>query len=678
MDQATRTLAPRTRILGERAMWILLVSLGYAALGQVGMSLRVAPFSYTIIWPCPGFLAGALLLTPCQRWWTYLPGVALAHFYIAASNYPPAEMLRPAVIQFTFSTTLSAAMVLGARYASKGRVRFDTFGQALTFIVVAGVGVPAIIDAVDIRLLMTFGRAQDFWLSWRQWLLACVFPTITITPLIVLTAKGQSMVRDSRRRRVEILLLSALLFVVAYLAFGENDLEYGPALRLAPFPILLWAAACWGVWGVSLSLLVAGSAITLAALGGNGVFATNASTVGVVSLQVYLIAVAIPLMLLAALMEERRRAGVLLSQSQARTGIAAALTDTGLWQWDTASRQLWMTEHCRKMFGLRPDLAYAPSAFLSPVHPDDRPGLRAALDDALAGKDVQTHREFQALGPGGEDRWYVLRTRAERDSHGATIRVTGIFRDISECVIAHRQSEQLAARLLTLQEDERRNIAQALHDSTIQHLVAAGLITGMVERRVAGTEETRTLFDDLRGSLHKAVMELRTFTYLLRPPELEQNGLCEVLRKYVGGFGLRTGVRAKARLSPQGDALPIEQQRALLRIAQESLANVHRHAGATRVSVDLRRYRDEMHLVISDDGCGLPPTRGQPVSFGVGIPGMAARVRQLGGKIDVRSGARGAVVHACLPMELGLGPVLDPAPAPRVEARGMVAAALLD
>jgi PAS domain S-box-containing protein len=672
MDQAARNLKPQTRVWGERAVWAVVVPLGYAVLGQVAMGLRLAPFNYTVVWPCSAFLTGALLITPHRSWWTFLPGLLLAHFYIAASAYAPPSIPRAALTQFLCSTSLAAAMTLGMLRASRGPVRFDTFPHALTFIVVAAIAVPAVIEGLELRILMTFGRAHDFWLSWRQWMLADIFPTVTITPLMVLTARGQPLVRESARRRAEILVLSAALFVVAYLAFGENDPEYGPALRLAPFPILLWAAACWGVWGVSLSLLVAGSAIILAAQGGRGVFAASASTVGVVSLQVYLIAVSIPLVLLAALMEERRRGMEQLRRSHARTAIAAALTDTGLWQWNAASRELWMTEHCRKMFGLHPDLAYGPSAFLTVVHPDDRPGLRAALDSALAGQDVQTHAEFRAP-IAGEDRWYVLRTRAERDTHGKTIRVTGIFRDISEWVIAHRQSEQLAARLLTLQEDERRNIAQALHDSTIQHLVAAGLITGMVERRVSVTEETRGLFDDLRGSLHKAVSELRTFTYLLRPPELEQHGLCEVLRKYVTGFGLRTGVKAEARLNPQGDALPIEQQRALLRIAQESLANVHRHAGATRVSVSLRRHGDEMHLVISDDGCGLPPRRGQPVVFGVGIPGMAARVRQLGGKIDIRSRAKGAIVHASLPLDLRL--VLAP---PSLAVREAVTAPLLD
>src|SRR6185295_16228682 len=114
---------------------------------------------------------------------------------------------------------------------------------------------------------------------------------------------------------------------------GQVGGAFGPTLCLAPFPLLLWAAARCGVWGVCLSLLVAGAAIVLRALDGVGPFATSAAAIDVVSLQVYLIAISIPFLLLASLMEERRSAEERLRRSEARMEIAAATTETGLWQW---------------------------------------------------------------------------------------------------------------------------------------------------------------------------------------------------------------------------------------------------------------------------------------------------------------------------------------------------------
>ena len=649
MDQAKAILTPRLQGLAERVGWVLAVSLGYYVLAYVGTVLRAPPSGFSIIWPATTFVTGALLLTPVRYWWTYLLGLIPAHLHLAATFDPRGASAVVAAIQIFGNLLMATATAVALRRACDGPPRFDSFKGVLIFILVAAVAVPAVISPIVISVHILSGRAQDFWLSWRQWMLASFFPTITITPLMILTAAGQAMVSDTRRHRAEVLGLSALLFATTYLIFGGGGArDLGPALFLAPLPILLWSAARWEVWGTCLSLLVGAAAIIIRALGGAGPFATNASAVSVESLQVYLSAIAIPLLLLAALMEERRRGEETLRRTEARMDIAAASTDTGLWQWDVGAKRVWMTEHCCKMFGLCPEDAHSPDAFLDAIHPDDRPLVRTALETA----DVQILSEFRVLAPPGEEKWFVMRTGAELDDEQRPVRVSGVFRDVTQRKLAQLKSEQLSHRLLTLQEDERRNIAEALHDSTTQHLVGVGLIASMLERRVALTDETRGLFEDMRGSLAKAIKELRTFTYLLRPPEIEQQGLCDVLEKYVRGFGLRTGVQVQVRVGPAADALPIERQRALFRIAQESLANIHRHAEASRVTVVLRRQGEELHLIIKDDGRGLEAASrpGEPVRLGVGIPGMTARIEELGGKFDIRSSARGATVHVALPV----------------------------
>ena len=149
-------------------------------------------------------------------------------------------------------------------------------------------------------------------------------------------------------------------------------------------------------------------------------------------------------------------------------------------------------------------------------------------------------------------------------------------------------------------------------------------------------------------------MEVRTFSYLLHPPQLGRSGLAGVLQHYVPGFESRTGVRTSLRISPFADQLSAEQQHAILRIAQESLGNVHRHARAKRVSISVRCISGNVHLVVSDDGKGISLDEGRQLSerlhLGVGIPGMTARVQRLGGRIDVNSGATGTTVHVAIPL----------------------------
>ena len=653
LDALPARTAAGLRGFAKQVGLILAVSAGYYILAWVGMDLQLPPWGHAVVWLAAAFLAGVLFLTPVRAWWTLLLGVAPAHLYLVEHVDGRHTSLSVALTQIAGNFALAAGTVLVMRRVSRPPIRFDSFQAMLTYILVAGVGVTAGVTALIVVVHQATGLNQDFWLSWRQRILACVFPAITLTPLIVLTGETPRGIAAALRLRGEALGVSALLFVVAYMAFSQVGGTYASDLRLAPLPFLLWAAARCGVWGVCLSLLAAAAAIMLQALRGAGPFATGAAAVDVVSLQVYLIAISIPFLLLASLMEERRRAEEELRRSEARMEITAASTDTGLWRWDVAAQELWMTEHCRAMFGLPSSGALTPYAFVDAVHADDRSRVMAALSGVLTGNEARALIQFRALGAEGDLRWHILHIHAETDANGDVARVGGVFRNVTERVLAQREAEQLGKRLLTLQDDERKSIAQALHDSTTQHLVAATLTLGMVERRSTLTEEARLLMQDVRAALDDAIRELRTFTYLLRPPELERHGLRAVLSRYIEGFGARTGLLTGANIGAEADELTKDQQRELLRIAQEGLANVHRHAAATRVSIRLRPYGHDLHLIIRDDGRGFRTPNsgadGEP-ALGVGIPGMAARVKQFGGKFVVRSGRRGTTVHVAIPL----------------------------
>jgi|SoiMethySBSTD1v2_1073268.scaffolds.fasta_scaffold202253_2 two-component system, NarL family, sensor kinase len=183
-----------------------------------------------------------------------------------------------------------------------------------------------------------------------------------------------------------------------------------------------------------------------------------------------------------------------------------------------------------------------------------------------------------------------------------------------------------------------------------------------LKRRITAAPGTLQLINEIAGSLQETTQEVRAFTYLLNPPQLESDGLCATLERYADGFSQRTGLKTSLRASRSTDALPPPLQRSLLRIAQEALTNVHRHAAATRVSIDLRRLGKQTHLVIGDDGRGFDNgcdsgldgangrQPGRPIRLGVGIPGMSARMQQLGGKLDIRSSSRGTTVHATMPV----------------------------
>lgn len=365
----------------------------------------------------------------------------------------------------------------------------------------------------------------------------------------------------------------------------------------------------------------------------------------------------IALISLLAQMRRRVKAESYLRDSEERLNFAAASGGIGLWQYDIAKAQLWASEHCCAIFGLPHGSPLTTDVLLRRVHPEDRGIAAASIRAATYGPQAATLLEFRIVRPDGQIRSIQGRGHSTQDANGNPIRVSGVFRDLTAYRAAQKEAKDLSRRILNIQDEERKRIAQELHDSTAQHLAAINLnLMALVGARNS-VEQRAQIFGDIRRSLAAAMKEMRTFTYLLYPQELAQRGLHEALASYIEGFSQRTGLKVKFRTTENLDVLPEPLQQPLLRIVQESLANVHRHASATRIIIKLQRRTNRLHLLIADNGIGLRSapslncSEGAALPLGIGIPGMAARARQLGGWLSVRSRSTGTLVHATLPIE---------------------------
>jgi PAS domain S-box-containing protein len=237
-----------------------------------------------------------------------------------------------------------------------------------------------------------------------------------------------------------------------------------------------------------------------------------------------------------------------------------------------------------------------------------------------------------------------------------------LFTDVTERHAAKAALDELAGRFLNLQEEERQRIAEELHDSTTQHLVAVGLHLMRLKQYVSPGEGLK-LLDEAADAVDEAARELRTFTYLLHPPGLEHGGLAGTVREFVAGFARRTGLDTSVRMPDTANSLPFDVQRALLRVIQEALTNAYRHAAASRLIIDLRVRADTLKLRVLDDGCGLScgvrkAAEGGAL-LGVGVTGMRARMVRFGGSLRLLSHARGTLVVTTLPLgfasDLGSG-----------------------
>ena len=215
------------------------------------------------------------------------------------------------------------------------------------------------------------------------------------------------------------------------------------------------------------------------------------------------------------------------------------------------------------------------------------------------------------------------------------------------------QVRALAARLMNVQDEERRRIARELHETTAQDLAALKMNLAALER--SGTfqnEKDRALLTESTQLAEQAMKDVRTLSYLLHPPFLDEVGLVPALRWYAMGFAQRSGIGVELALPEDFERLPQELETTLFRIVQESLTNIHRHAASPRAAIRLRRSGAALELEVQDWGRGIPPASDNhkplPHVFGVGIAGMRERLEQLGGELEVEFGSGGTTVKAWL------------------------------
>jgi PAS domain S-box-containing protein len=337
-----------------------------------------------------------------------------------------------------------------------------------------------------------------------------------------------------------------------------------------------------------------------------------------------------------------------LRESEERLRIATNAAALGVFERDVkADRMVWANDRAFEIFGhSRADRGFTRQQLLQDyVHPDDANTVEDALRDARR-KGGSHHVICRIRQKGGLQRWLQIDGRYELTDTGEPSRHIGVFADITERKALEQEARELSERLVNLQEEERQRIALELHDSTAQHLVAASLNLMSLRAKANLRGDEVRLLNEVEISMAEALKELRTFSYLMHPLGLDTDGLCSTIRRYIDGYSNRSGLRVKLRLCQKVDKLSLDMQRALFRIVQEALANVHRHACASEVSVDLRWIAGRLHLMVTDNGRGAEDMQEEPAFRpGVGIYGIRARARQFGGDLKIQTGPHGTRIH---------------------------------
>ena len=222
---------------------------------------------------------------------------------------------------------------------------------------------------------------------------------------------------------------------------------------------------------------------------------------------------------------------------------------------------------------------------------------------------------------------------------------------VSHELVAPDEVDDVEGRVLDARAEERETLAAELHDSVGQSLVCLGLGIDRINIASPPDSELAAILREMSNTLHRAHEEIRTLSFLLRPPWDDTPGAFErAVRELVDGFARRAGLLARIIVSGPPSPLCKRRELALFRILQEALVNIHRHAHADVVKVVLEYRADDVSLTIRDNGRGIASPEGVPPPRGVGILGMRARVEYFGGDLRILSDKSGTTVRANMPV----------------------------
>jgi PAS domain S-box-containing protein len=422
----------------------LLVSVGYYAGARLGFVLTLQPSPVSILWPPNSILTAALLLTAPRHWWLFLVAAFPAHWLAQVQSDVPTAM----ILCWFISNCSEALMGAGImRYLSPRPLRFDNLREVSIFcIAVAFIG-PFLSSFIDAGFVAWNGwGAQGYWEVWRTRFTSNILAALTIIPLVVTWATRIRALRALRPlQQIEGLVIVFALTCIGFLVLDHMDSGVERAFLYLPLPFLLWATVRFGALGASTAIAIVAVSAILGAVHGQGPFSAASSHQNALSIQLFLFVMGVPLLFLAALVEERTAAAAKLRESEERyREIVESQTELVCRYLPDTTLTFVNDAYCR-FFG-RPRKELIGRRFLELIPQAARASVIGSLASLTAGRTTMTH-EHQVVMPNGGIGWQEWTNHALTGPDGRTGELQGIGRDISERVRVTRALEEREERI---------------------------------------------------------------------------------------------------------------------------------------------------------------------------------------------------------------------------------------
>lgn len=414
----------------------IIIAVAYLAAAEC--AFLIGTFSDKIFapfWPPNAILLCTLLLTERRRWWAFLAAVAPAHAIAELGVGMPWPAI---VVAYLTNAGYVVASVLLLQRFSASPPYFNNLRDASFYILVASLAVPGVVALGGAFVpILSGGSWDDYWPFWALWFASNTLGSLTITPAALLYFSDRNKsIRPalSLARSVEAIMLGAILFAVCALAFEVREDSpmrlFIPTLIYSPLPLVGWATVRFGVRGATAATLIITVVLVWRTLSGANLFSSGTPEHNVFALQLFLIGLSSLILLLGASIEETKIAEQSVRESEARTTFATATVGIGIWGLDGGSRRIWMTDHCKAMFGIEKSEKVSRARIARAVHPDDRIVVLKRLK-TLACQGMPADFEFRVLRFGEELKWYRARAQSTFDQNRGA-HISGVFFDVTD------------------------------------------------------------------------------------------------------------------------------------------------------------------------------------------------------------------------------------------------------
>jgi two-component system, LuxR family, sensor kinase FixL len=675
-------LGPRSRTERSDAQFFnrrvggiaLCVFVGYYLGAKVGFALTFRPHPVSVLWPPNAILLAALLLTPVRVWWVILLAAFPAHLAAQLqSNVPPTM-----IFCWFISNSLEALIGAGCvRYLIDRPVRFDRLGNVGIFVFFAAFLAAFLSSFVDAAFVALNQWGQDsYWQVWRVRFTSNVLAALTLVPLIVTwSADGIGWLGKIRRARfVEAALLLVALLSVNTIVFYKLGPTADSALLCLPLPFLIWAAVRFGSRGASAAICTFTFLAIWSAGHGYGPFSTRSAEENALSIQMFLIVMSVPLLFLAAVIEERSKGATTLREREERISLAAESANLAFWSINFERKESWMSDKGRAIFNFGPDEPLSRELFLSRVHPEDRNTVDEAIERARP--ESQTFEiEYRLLRPDGDIRWLISRGRYGHDDRGGVRELIGVAIDITAQVKAdlelRLQREEMArmSRVSSMGE-LTASLAHELNQplTAIASNVAAG--RRFLAQRSPDLAMFKELLDDVAADARRAGDIIHGIHHFVRKSEgvrraVNLNEIIREVLRLLHSDLLGRGTAIETQLAPSlpsVDANAVQLQQVLLNLLMNSLEAMQATPAAKRrvlISTTCEA-NSSVTVGVRDYGSGLPKEdldkvfthfySTKPNGMGMGLTVVRSIIEAHGGKLRAENVDVGARFFFTLPV----------------------------